>query len=173
MPSPSTLRLFTALWPTDPVRDAMAAWQSRWEWPQKASVVKPERLHVTLHFLGDVPPERVLDLRYVLTPIRPQKFDLHFTRHEMWQHGMTVLRPENSPTALRGLHGRIGLALAEIGIRTEDRAHRPHVTLARRAGGATPPAAAPNVTWESRDGFVLVQTLSGGRGYEILARFGG
>jgi 2'-5' RNA ligase len=165
--------LFIALWPVDAVRDAIAAWQSQWQWPQKASVVKAERLHITLHFLGEVAPERVRDLRYVLAPIRPQSFDLHFTRHDMWQHGMAVMRPENSPTQLRGLQGRIGLALAEISIKTEDRAFRPHVTLARRAGGATPPPAAPDVTWESRDGFVLVQTLSGGRGYEILERFGG
>src|SRR4051812_13067906 len=102
MPARSSLRLFIALWPTDAVRDAIAAWQSQWAWPQKASVVKAERLHVTLHFLGEVPPERVLDLRYVLSPIRPQNFDLHFTRHETWQHGMTVLRPGNSPTQLRG-----------------------------------------------------------------------
>src|SRR5207245_2498957 len=133
-------------------------------WPEKASVVRPERLHVTLHFLGDVPPERVLDLRYVLGPIRALPFDLNFTRHEMWQHGMAVLRPDNSPTQLRRLHGRIGLALAEIGVKSEDRVYRPHVTLARRAGGATPPLPAPDVKWEMRDGFVLVQTLSGGRG---------
>jgi len=173
MQSVSSLRLFIALWPPNAVRDAIAAWQSQWQWPEKAAVVRPERLHVTLHFLGEVPPERVLDLRYVLSPIRPQPFDLRFNRHETWQHGMCVLRPDNSPTQLRGLHGRIGLALAEIGIKTEDRVYRPHVTLARRASGAVPPPAPPDVTWESREGFVLVQTLSGGRGYEIVERFGG
>ena len=172
MGSPASVRLFIALWPPDPVRDAIAVWQSQWQWPQKANVVKPDRLHVTLHFLGEVPPERILDLKYVLQPIRAQHFDLHFVRHEMWPHGMAVVRPENSPTPLRGLHGRISLALAEIGLTTEERTYRPHVTLARRAADAVPPAQAPDVMWQARDGFVLVQTLSGGRGYEILERFG-
>jgi 2'-5' RNA ligase len=108
-----------------------------------------------------------------LAPIRAQPFDLHFDHAETWKHGMTVLRPENAPTQLRGLHGRIGIALAEIGLKTEDRAYRPHVTLARRAAGATPPAQAPDIMWHARDGFVLVRTLPGGRGYELLERFGG
>ncbi|HUR88002.1 MAG TPA: RNA 2',3'-cyclic phosphodiesterase [Ramlibacter sp.] len=172
MRSPADVRLFLALWPTDPVRQAIVGWQSQWQWPDKASVVKPERLHVTLHFLGDVPPERIRDIKYVMQPIRAQNFELNFTRTDTWQHGAVVIRPENSPTALRGLHGRIGLALAEIAVKTEERSYRPHVTLARRAAGATPPAQPPDVMWQAKDGFVLVQTLSGGRGYEILERFG-
>jgi 2'-5' RNA ligase len=173
MRSPADVRLFLALWPTDAVRQEIVRWQSQWQWPDKANVVKPERLHVTLHFLGDVPPARVLDLKYVMQAIRAQHFDLHFTRSDMWQHGAAVIRPENSPTALRGLHGRIGLALAEIGLKSDDKAYRPHVTLARRAADATAPAQPPDVMWEANDGFVLVQTLAGGRGYDIIERFGG
>ena len=173
MRSPSYVRLFIALWPPDDVRAAMAAWQSQWTWPDKAAVVRPERLHITMHFLGDVPQERILDLRYVLQPIRAQQFDLHFTRHELWPQGIAVMRPGNSPTALRGMHGRIGLALAEIGMKTEERGYRPHVTLARRASGCVPAAEPLDVLWPARDGFVLVQSLAGGRGYEILEKFGG
>jgi 2'-5' RNA ligase len=58
-------------------------------------------------------------------------------------------------------------------MKSEDRAYRPHVTLARRATGASPPARPPDIMWQARDGFALVQTLSGGRGYETLERFGG
>jgi 2'-5' RNA ligase len=125
-----------------------------------------------LHFLGGVAQPRVLDLRYVLQRIAMPRFELHFGRPDLWQHGIAVLRPDNSPTALRGLHGRIGLALAEIGMPVESRAYRPHVTLARKAAGATPPAQPADVAWPANDGFVLVQTLGGGRGYEVLERFG-
>jgi 2'-5' RNA ligase len=167
------LRLFIALWPPAGVRDAIARWQAGWQWPERASIVAPERLHATLHFLGDVTPERVLDLKYVLKPVPTPGFDLHFGKPEMWQHGTAVVRPEQSPTALRGLHARIGLALAGIGMRPDERPYRPHVTLARRATGATPPAQPADFVWEARQGFVLAQTLPGARGYEILEKFGG
>jgi RNA 2',3'-cyclic 3'-phosphodiesterase len=169
---PPTLRLFIGLWPHDAVRSKIARWQAEWEWPERASLVGPERFHTTLHFLGDVAPERVLDLKYVLKPVPTPPFELHFARPEIWQHGVAVLRPDNSPTALRGLHARIGLALAEIGLPVDEKPYRPHVTLARRATGAKPPARAPDIQWEANAGFVLVQSLGGGRGYEILERFG-
>lgn len=171
MGSPA-LRLFIALWPSDEVRSGIAQWQSQWAWPERAAVVRPERLHLTLHFLGDVAPERVLELKYELAPVPTPRFELHFGRPELWQHGIAVLRPDHSPTQLRGLHARIGLALSRIGLPVEDRPYRPHVTLARRAAGAQPPPEPPDLRWEAGRGFALVQTLGGGRGYEILERFG-
>jgi len=169
----SASRLFIALWPRPEVREAIARWQRGWQWPERAAVVPADRLHITLHFLGDVEPRRELDLRYVLKTVPTPHFELHFGRPEVWLRGVAVLRPDNSPTALRGLHARIGLALAGIGMPTEARPYRPHVTLARRATGATPPEQAPVIPWESNDGFALVQTLPGGRGYDVLERFGG
>jgi 2'-5' RNA ligase len=172
MRAPGNIRLFIALWPTDEVRQAIARWQAQWVWPDHAAIVKPERLHVTLHFLGDVAPERVLDLKYVLGRVVSQGFTLQFGHADTWQHGIAVLRPDKSPTALRALHARVGLALAEIGLPTEERSYRPHVTLARRAGGAKPPPEPARIEWESSGGFVLVQTLGGGRGYQVLEKFG-
>ena len=171
MASAAHVRLFIALWPPDAVRAALASWQATWQWPERAAVVRPERLHVTLHFLGAVPSSTVLDLKHVLQIPTPA-FDLHFGTPEMWQHGTAVVRPESSPTALRALHARIGLALASIGLKVESRPFRPHVTLARKATGAAPPPQPADIAWTAKDGFVLVQTLGAGRGYEILGRFG-
>jgi 2'-5' RNA ligase len=171
MSAPRPLRLFIALWPPAHVRDAIAQWQSAWQWPQKASVVKPERLHVTLHFLGDVAPDRLDGLVRALGRVPVQAFELHFGQAQSWQQGVAVLRPATSPTPLRALQARIGLAIAQAGFPLDDRAYRPHVTLARRAYGATPPPQDADVRWECRDGFVLVQTLPGGRGYEVVQAF--
>jgi 2'-5' RNA ligase len=171
MQSP-TVRLFIALWPTDAARAAIAQWQSQWTWPERASIVRAERMHVTLHFLGDVAPQRIADLGYVLKRVPAPGFGLHFGQPDIWQRGTAVLRADSSPVTLRGLHARIGLALSEIGLPVEQRPYRPHVTLARRASGAKPPPNDADVAWEARNGFVLVQTLGGGRGYEILERFG-
>lgn len=168
----ASVRLFIGLWPPDAVRREIAAWQSQWQWPPKANVVRPERLHVTLHFLGDVPQERTRDLGYVLEPIRAQGFELHFDRYEMWPNGVAVARPAHAPIQLRGLHARVGLALAQMGVTVEVRPYRPHVTLARRAEGAVPPAQPLDVHWSAQDGFVLVRAHGGARGYEVIGRYG-
>jgi 2'-5' RNA ligase len=167
-----SLRLFIALWPPDETRAAIAHWQSQWTWPDKASVVPAERLHITLHFLGDVAPQQVADLKYVLKSVASPRFQLQFGRADLWQHGIAVLRPDQLPTPLRGLQARVGLALTKIGLPVETRLWRPHVTLARRAADAKAPAQAPDFTWQGDGGFALVQTLGGGRGYETLERFG-
>jgi hypothetical protein len=46
------------------------------------------------------------------------------------------------------------------------------VTLARRAVGARPAPQLADIPWQSNGGFVLVQTLGSGRGYQVLHRFG-
>jgi RNA 2',3'-cyclic 3'-phosphodiesterase len=171
MQSP-TVRLFIALWPTDTVRQAIAQWQSEWQWPERAALVAGAKLHLTLHFVGDVEPRRVLDLKYVLKSVPAPRFDLHFGRPEIWSHGIAVLRPAQSPTVLRGLQARIGLALASIDLPSAEQTFRPHVTLARRAAAAKPPGRMPDITWQARTGFVLVQAPGGARAYEIVERFG-
>ena len=57
MVSSSNLRLFLALWPPAPVRDALQALQRSWRWPQGAALVARGRLHGRLHFPGQVPLE--------------------------------------------------------------------------------------------------------------------
>jgi RNA 2',3'-cyclic 3'-phosphodiesterase len=164
------LRLFTALWPQQPVRDAIARWQREWQWPQRAAVVAPERLHITLHFLGDVSVERLDELRAAVR-MRCEPFRLDFGRAEIWGGGIAVLSPDQTPEVLEELHVRIGTALAAAGMVLDARPYRPHVTLARRAGGAKPPAQDPPLRWRVDD-FVLVASLPGGRGYKVLDRFG-
>jgi RNA 2',3'-cyclic 3'-phosphodiesterase len=167
-----SIRLFIALWPTDTVRQAIAHWQSEWQWPERAALVAAAKLHLTLHFIGEVAQQRVIDLKYVLKSVPASRFELHFGRPEIWSHGVAVLRPDPSPTALRSLHARIGLALAAIGLPSAEQTFRPHVTLARRASKAKAPESAPDITWSATTGFVLVQSPGRGHAYEILERFG-
>src|SRR5687767_15603596 len=52
------MRLFIAVPTPDPVRAAAAAVIDRLRGPEGVSWVKPERLHLTLKFLGEVSAER-------------------------------------------------------------------------------------------------------------------
>jgi RNA 2',3'-cyclic 3'-phosphodiesterase len=170
MPTGKPLRLFIALWPDEPLRDALASWQQSWAWPARAARVPRERLHLTLHFLGDVPAEHLPRLVDGLTA-RFAPFELTLGHGEVWPNGVAVLRPENAPGPLLVLQAALRRELVALGVPVEARAYRPHVTLARRAQGAEPPACAPAVEWLADSGYVLARSLPGGAGYEVLHRF--
>jgi len=164
------LRLFTALWPDARTRAGIARWQHTWDWPRRAAPVKADRLHITLHFLGDVAAHRLPGLVRVLrVPFEP--FALDLGHGEIWPNGIAVLHPDAVPAALQTLHAAVGSALARLALPLDSRPYRPHVTLARRAHGAKAPAQGPGLHWRIDDGFVLVRSLPGGAGYEVIERF--
>jgi RNA 2',3'-cyclic 3'-phosphodiesterase len=164
------LRLFIALWPAEAVAARIAQWQGAWRWPSRAARTKAERLHLTLHFLGDVPAARLPELADGLqVPFDP--FTLAFGTAEVWPNGVAVLLPDGLPAALANLHARLGDAVRQLGLPTEHRPYRPHVTVARRAWGAEPAAIPPDLRWRVVGGYVLVRSLPGGAGYEPLRLF--
>ncbi|MES2153412.1 MAG: 2'-5' RNA ligase family protein [Pseudomonadota bacterium] len=55
-------RLFLALWPGAAVRAQLGERRDDWRWPRAASPVADGRLHLTLHFLGEVERARVAPL---------------------------------------------------------------------------------------------------------------
>lgn len=154
-------RLFIALWPPPALAAALHARGAR------AGVQAPGRreavgrLHLTLHFLGAVPRERLPVLKEALClPFRP--FELRFDAFTRWPSGVVVAEPLSQPPGLRALHAALASALAALGQGTDARAFRPHVTLARRHAGPWPaaPAAAAPLRWCVRR-YRLVESLPG------------
>lgn len=168
-----TRRLFVALWPGPAVRDALAAQQALWHWPAGVRTVAPERLHLTLHFLGAVPDDRFEALAAALELGAGAPVVLRLDRGELWPRGIAVLEPEGVPAALTALHTRLAGALTGAGFTPESRPYRPHVTLARHADGAVPPTAAPTVRWQA-EGHALVESCRAPQaGYRVLRRYPG
>lgn len=152
-------RLFLALWPGDAVRADLARWRDAWPWTGKAAPVADERLHMTLHFLGGVPAERVSALAQALDlPFPP--FTLAFGTPALWHAGIAVLEPLAAPEALLDLQARLGAVLDAEGLPPETRPYRPHVTMARRAAHVTAPAPGANFHWHV-DNYALVQSAGG------------
>src|SRR5215212_9314848 len=76
-------RLFLALWPTPRVRSNLLAWRDAFDWPAGAAIVGPEKLHLTLHFIGPVARERIEEVAAGLA-IATGSFELRFGRAELW-----------------------------------------------------------------------------------------
>jgi len=158
-PAPASQRLFLALWPDPAVRAALRAARDAWTWPRGASPVHTDKLHVTLHFLGDQPAASLPALLDgCAVPFTP--FTLALERAELWHNGIATLVPAAPPAALLDLHARLAQALAALGLQPEARAYRPHVTMARRAGGVAVPQAGPAIEWNV-SGYALVESRGG------------
>jgi RNA 2',3'-cyclic 3'-phosphodiesterase len=164
------LRLFLALWPDEAVRDRIWSWQQAWRWPPGARLVARERLHLTLHFIGNVAAARLPEL-VLGSRVDFEALDMAFGDAAVWPGGIAVLRPHATPPALARLHARLAASLTALELPVEPRPFRAHVTLARRAAGAVAPPAHPPIEWPADDGYVLVRSLPGGAGYQILERF--
>lgn len=160
-------RLFLALWPTPAVRDALREWRDSREWPKSASPARTEQLHVTLHFLGNVPRVRLPELVRGIG-VRFKPFELDFGHPELWHGGIAVLAPDAVPEPLLALHGALGEALDQLGLPPEARPYRPHVTLARRAGPESASIQGPPIRWHV-DGYALMESKVGvGAEYGIV-----
>ena len=130
------MRLFVALEIPSAVREKLAALiealravspQTRW--------VRPENLHVTLKFIGEVPEEKLAGIRAALAGIRsdqPCTLDfrgLGFFPNEK-QPRVLWVGVEASPN-LKTLAADIELAMEPLGIPREQRPFSPHLTLSR------------------------------------------
>jgi 2'-5' RNA ligase len=164
-------RLFLALWPEAPLRDALQAHGDAWSWPPQARRTRPERLHVTLHFLGNVDGDLLPALRRDLQ-VPWEGCELRLDAPHVWPGGIAVLEAGAVPDELAALHAALGERLRALGVAVEERRYRPHVTLARKAFGARWPREAQALRWRTGPRYRLVESLPGGRGYEPLQFFG-
>ncbi|OON60433.1 2'-5' RNA ligase [Massilia sp. KIM] len=166
MSADKTTRLFLALWPDPFIREQLREWRDAWGWPQDAAPVADDKLHLTLHFLGNLPDERLPELLDGLAlPFDP--FAVEIGRAVLWPRGLAVLEPHGEPPELLALHARLGEALVSLGLQPEQRAYRPHVTMARRAVGCKLPASGPSVLWQARS-YALVESRGG---YQVLREY--
>ncbi|MDH4061573.1 MAG: RNA 2',3'-cyclic phosphodiesterase [Aquincola sp.] len=162
-----TCRLFLALWPAPATRRALAGAQQHWQWPAGALLTPADKLHLTLHFIGAVPAARVAAVAEGLA-LPSRRFTLVLDTAEVWPNRCAVLAARQVPPALAALHSALADRLRDLQLPVEDRAFRPHVTLARKAAGARPPEAPEAVRWAMR-GHVLLQSAAGR--YTPIARY--
>jgi 2''-5'' RNA ligase len=167
---PDALRLFLGLWPAPALCAALQAHAATWEWPATTRRTAAGRLHITLHFLGNVAASRLADLPVALQ-VDWSGCEVLLDQGTVWPGGIAVLEATRVPAELAQLQAVLGERLRACGLPVDERRYRPHVTLARKATGARPPPAFAPLRWAAGPGYALVRSLPGGRGYETLHAF--
>lgn len=131
------MRLFYALVPSEAEKQDILRWQENLETASESGRFPPtENLHMTLQFLGEIPPERLKALKEILTATAGNHRPFSITLDSCaWFQGKGEERlwylTGSSPEAAE-VSRELGKALAENGFSVEDRAFIPHITLARR-----------------------------------------
>jgi len=169
MSVPEQARLFVALWPDRAVRRSLADYRNVWSWQGRPAQVRDNKLHITLHFLGDVARARLPELRTALA-VPCTTFDLVLGRPVLLRRGIAVIEPLSVPDELLALHAVLKEALCGFGLPVESRPFRPHVTLARHALQAGFPAQALKVLWRV-EGYALLESRMETGEYRVLERY--
>jgi len=160
--SHATLRLFYALWPSVPVREALARFAATREAEFAASPNPSENYHVTIAFVGNVRPERLPALQRIGAETSRSSFDLSFEALEYWPKPEVIVATARSiPPPLQALWEDLHARLAADQFELAPKRLRPHVTLARKVTQAPVLSTMSPVLWEARD-FSLVASPSGG-----------
>ena len=124
-------RLFVAIRPPGPIRsrlrEAMGGISgARWQ--------TDEQIHLTLRFIGEVHRHLARDIHAALGSIHHPCFDLSisglgaFDRRGQPDVVWAGIAPQDP---VRTLHKKIDQALVRLGLKPEQRAYTPHITLAR------------------------------------------
>lgn len=99
--------------------------------------VKPEGVHITLKFLGEVPERRLPAVKMALQEavVRHQPFNLEFSNIGMFggREGLRIMWAGIAGDVLRleALVRDVNTALSVVGFQPEKRPFRPHLTLGR------------------------------------------
>jgi len=142
------MRLFIALDIDDPIRERITRFVDQVRnFSPDACWVKPESLHVTLKFIGEQPDDVVEMIKQALKDASAAT-EITFRGYGYFPTPKSArvfwIGMESGPQ-LAQLAAAIDERMATLGIKKEDRAFSPHLTLARAAGSGSP-------RWRKGDG---------------------
>lgn len=165
-------RLFLALWPDGAARAQIMAARAGLAGRMDGRWIKPENLHLTLAFLGDVAQVRIAEVMRIAGELEGSAFDLRLDRAEFWpRNGVVCLSASRTPEALRALAGELARRLGAAGFPLESRAFRAHLTLARKGRSRDTRLDLPEpIRWPVADFRLVASRLSpAGSEYRCLA----
>jgi len=164
------MRLFFALWPDGAAASALEELAVALAPALGGKAVPREKIHLTLAFLGEVPPAEVERAIAAGDSVRTRELNVLLDRIGSFRRAKVAWAgSEAAPAGLAALHVALREALAERGFTIEDRDFAPHVTLVRGIVRALARKDMPRgIEWRA-DGFSLVRSEPGTGRYSIVA----
>jgi 2'-5' RNA ligase len=142
------IRTFFALVPDETIRLQFLTLAREVARRSRGRAISGEHVHLTLAFLGDVPIERLAQLRAVGDALPATGAVLDFDTLGAWRaSGVAWVAPSVLPPPLVELHASLHGALTQAEFCMESRPFRPHVTLARRCVQPHPRSHCAPVHW--------------------------
>ena len=139
------MRLFIAVFPDAEAKTELQRLQEQIRaQADKGSFTRPENLHLTLIFLGEIPMEKLKLLYPIIKGIKASAFEITFNRTGYFTHGRNELwwagADPNDPTLplLNQIHGQLKNELTKEGFRIDKKPFNAHITLGREIRPSRP-----------------------------------
>jgi RNA 2',3'-cyclic 3'-phosphodiesterase len=159
-------RLFLAAVPDTATADRIAGMARRLKYAYgfTGKLTPPDRLHVSLFFLGGLPDDMVRAACAGLSDVRAPPFEIVFDRGVSFRSRAScrpfVLVGDDGPSRLKSFRQMLSEALIRKGLRRRaSTSFTPHITLLYDVRGVDEHPVAP-ITWSVRD-FVLIRSEQG------------
>ncbi|MFC7299437.1 RNA 2',3'-cyclic phosphodiesterase [Herminiimonas aquatilis] len=139
--------------------------------------ITADRLHVTLHFVGDLAAlsqDQLEHAHAAAAAIKLPAFELSFDKVLSFRSAKSerplVLASNASMTALQLFRYELGDQLRRRGVPADKTVFTPHITLAYDKYAVEEQILAVPVKWTARE-FVLIKSFVGKSRYEVLGRW--
>jgi len=166
-------RVFFALWPDEQTQHIIhEAFRHTPQYKQSGRLLRPASYHVTLHFIGNIPEDRLPLLRQIGNNIRAPGFYLtldhygHFSRARVMWMGV-----QSQSADLSQLHQQLGHALSESGIPVEQAPFIPHISLMRSLSLPGEFSQFEAIRFQVKEITLVESIMDGDSPYRILDRF--
>ncbi len=98
----------------------------------QGSFTSRENLHMTIRFLGEVPPAKIKDIREAITEAQRGTFSLTCQGLQIIGRDIVTAKVGGEKDKLSSLYDSLETALEKRGFQREARRYQPHITLARQ-----------------------------------------
>jgi len=158
-------RLFFALWPDDALKRKIKSTLKHTPiLPENSRLVPAYNLHLTLHFLGNVPLAKIDCFKTAAANIPTAKFSLNLNHIGCFNKVKVLwLGVKKSPPELIELHKKLGKSLSACGYAPEARTFKPHITLARKVKVLKEKTKIKPLIWQVNR-FALIESIASDRG---------